>query len=51
VAESQLFGVTPWDLISLSSAGILMVVAGLAASYLPARRAAGLDPVEILRRE
>jgi predicted permease len=51
VAESQLFGVTPWDLISLSSAGILMVVAGLAASYLPARRAAGLDPVEVLRRE
>jgi ABC-type antimicrobial peptide transport system permease subunit len=51
VTESQLFGVRPWDPVTLLSAGILMVVASLAASYLPARRAAGLDPVEVLRRE
>jgi ABC-type antimicrobial peptide transport system permease subunit len=51
VTESQLFGVRPWDPLTLASAGILLLGASLAASYLPARRAASLDPVEVLRRE
>jgi putative ABC transport system permease protein len=48
---SQLFGIEPWDPLSLVSAGVLLLGATLAASYLPARRAAGLDPVEVLKGE
>ncbi|MGD2120820.1 MAG: ABC transporter permease [Gemmatimonadota bacterium] len=51
VMESQLFGIEPWDPAALTGAGILLVGATLAASYLPARRAAGLDPVEVLKGE
>jgi ABC-type antimicrobial peptide transport system permease subunit len=51
VIESQLFGIRPWDPVALSGAGLLLMAATLAASYLPARRAAGLDPVEVLKGE
>jgi macrolide transport system ATP-binding/permease protein len=50
-AESQLFGVAAWDLKSLGWAGVLLLGATLAASYLPARRAAALDPVQVLKGE
>ena len=50
-AESQLFGVTAWDLKSLGWAGVLLLGATLTASYLPARRAAALDPVQVLKGE
>jgi predicted permease len=49
--ESQLFGVEPWDLPALGAAGALLLGATLAASYLPARRAAHLDPAEVLKGE
>ncbi len=48
---SLLFRIDPWDPIALASAGGLLLGATLAASYLPARRAAGLDPVEVLKGE
>jgi ABC-type antimicrobial peptide transport system permease subunit len=51
IIESQLFGIEPWDPITLAGAGLLLIGATLAASYLPARRAAGLDPVEVLKGE
>ncbi len=51
VMESQLFGVEPWDPATLASAGVLLLGATLAASYVPARRAARLDPVEVLKGE
>jgi putative ABC transport system permease protein len=51
IMESQLFGVEPWDPATLGAAGALLLGATLAASYLPARRAARLDPVDILRGE
>jgi len=51
VMESQLFGVEPWDPATLGAAGVLLLGATLAASYLPARRAARLDPVEVLKGE
>ena len=45
----MLFNVSPTDPVVLVSVGItLMVVAGLAA-FAPARRAARIDPVEVLR--
>ncbi len=51
VMESQLFGVEPWDPATLGAAGVLLVGATFAASYLPARRAARFNPVDILKGE
>ena len=51
IIESQLFGVAAWDPATLGVAGVLLLGATLAASYLPARRAAHLDPVDVLRGE
>ncbi|HEY3380992.1 MAG TPA: ABC transporter permease [Vicinamibacterales bacterium] len=49
--DALLFGVTPTDPVALTSAiGVVGTVA-LAASYIPARRAARTNPVEVLRQE
>jgi ABC-type antimicrobial peptide transport system permease subunit len=49
--RSQLFGVTPGDPVALSSAILLLVAVAAAATYVPARRAARIDPVVALRME
>ena len=49
--SSLLFGVPPWDPAALLSAAALLALATLLASYLPARRAARVDPVSILASE
>ena len=46
-----LFGVTPLDPITLIACGALMTIVALVAAYLPARRAATVDPVIALRWE
>ncbi len=46
-----LFGVQSWDVPTLLGVAVLLAVCALAASYLPARRAASVDPVEALRAE
>jgi predicted permease len=51
VIESQLFGVTPRDPLSLAFAVLAFAAAGLAAIWWPARRAGALDPAIALRAE
>jgi predicted permease len=46
---TQLFGVKPWDPIMLALAALMPGVAALLASVIPARRAAGVEPMVVLR--
>jgi predicted permease len=46
-----LFGVSPTDPAALGGAAALLLAVALAASWLPARRAAGVDPAQALRAE
>jgi putative ABC transport system permease protein len=48
---NQLFGVKPWDPVWLTLATLLLCVAALVASLIPASRAAGVDPMVALRNE
>jgi predicted permease len=47
----QLFGVKPWDPLMVSTAVLLLAVAALLASLIPAYRAAGVEPMVALRSE
>jgi macrolide transport system ATP-binding/permease protein len=49
--RSLLFGVQAWDAVTLASVALLLGLASMAASFLPARRAASVNPVEALRTE
>jgi putative ABC transport system permease protein len=51
VMSSVLFEVSPTDPMTLLATSVLVIIAGLAASYFPARRATKVDPVEVLRQE
>jgi macrolide transport system ATP-binding/permease protein len=46
-----LIGVQAWDGMTLGGVAVLLGLASAAASFLPARRAASVDPVEALRAE
>jgi predicted permease len=49
--RSFLFGVAQYDLPTLVAAPLLLLAVGVAAAWLPARRAASLEPMEALRTE
>ncbi|HKO11543.1 MAG TPA: ABC transporter permease [Acidobacteriaceae bacterium] len=49
--RSYLYGAAGNDLLTILVVVVLLGLCGLAASYLPARRAASVDPVEALRTE
>jgi putative ABC transport system permease protein len=51
VLRSLLFGITPTDPLSLGLVVLVLLVTSSLACYLPARRAAALDPMTALRHE
>ena len=46
-----LFDVSAHDPITYAAAAVLLTVVSTAATYLPARRAAGIDPATALRQQ
>jgi putative ABC transport system permease protein len=49
--STLLFGVAPHDALTMAGAAAVLAAAAVAACYVPARRAAHLDPAAALRRE
>ena len=49
--RNVLFGVAAWDAPTLAGVAVVLGVASLMASFLPARRAASVNPCEALRAE
>ncbi len=49
--EGLLFGITPTDAPTFASVAGLLAAIALAASYVPARRAAQVDPMTALRHD
>jgi ABC-type antimicrobial peptide transport system permease subunit len=49
--KSQLFGIGPRDPVTFAGITFLLGVVGLFASWLPARRAAAVDPMVALRHD
>jgi ABC-type antimicrobial peptide transport system permease subunit len=48
---SMLFGIKPSDPVTLVLAAVVLCGVGVAAAFIPARRAAAVDPMTALRYE
>lgn len=51
VLENLLFGVSAVDPLTFASASVLLLLISLMASYIPARHAASVDPMLVLRAD
>jgi macrolide transport system ATP-binding/permease protein len=51
LSRKMLFGVEPWDASTLAVVAGVLAASAMLASYLPARRAASVNPVNALRAE
>jgi ABC-type antimicrobial peptide transport system permease subunit len=49
--SSFLFGVRQHDPFTVLTVSLLLLVSGLVAAFIPARRAASIDPMQALRTE
>jgi len=47
----MLYGVSPWDAATMTGVVALVLGVSVAAAFLPAKRAARLEPIEVLRQE
>jgi ABC-type antimicrobial peptide transport system permease subunit len=48
---SVVYGISPYDPVTYATVAVAAVVIGLAACYLPARRASHIAPMELLKSE
>jgi putative ABC transport system permease protein len=51
VLAGMLFGVSPWDAITMTGVIALVIAVSIAASLLPATRAARVEPMHVLRQD
>jgi putative ABC transport system permease protein len=51
IMQTTLYGVTAMDFAVLASVAMILFLTAMFASYLPARRAASIDPIQALRTE
>lgn len=51
LVKSMLYGIQAYDPLTLSAVVALLLMVALAATWIPARRAAGVQPMEALRHE
>jgi ABC-type antimicrobial peptide transport system permease subunit len=51
VAASFLYGIQPHDALTFALVPPFLIAIALAACYIPARRAAAVDPMQALRSE
>jgi predicted permease len=51
LVASAIYGISPLDPLTYGSVSLVLLAVGLAASYIPARRAAKVDPMVALRYE
>ena len=51
VLQGLLYGTEPLDALTFVGMSTVMLIVGVLASYLPAKRASSVDPVESMRVE
>jgi macrolide transport system ATP-binding/permease protein len=49
--RTLLFGTKAWDAATLAGVSLVLALFAFLASYIPARRAASVNPIEALRAE